>query len=279
MVLGGGVELTVVTTLFRVIKQLEDTCNGMRIHKDKGRELQERVGIIGEHVRTMQEPPEGPRRNALRRLRGRLEDAVKVVQKCSGSTLSRAYNHQNLLTELDGVNTGIDRAITDFHLIFFTSSSSSTDHSNHVDVVNRNHVIPPPVAYTHPKVPAYSLEDRANAGDSEAQNALGEQYMNSGGGLQDFKSAVVWFRKAVSCGQANAQAHYNLGKCYKNGKGVYKKPSHAKKHFKAAAKLGHEEAQEDLKQIQSFGSKFTQVMTSPSAAQLAYRGIGRAVGK
>ncbi len=52
---------------------------------------------------------------------------------------------------------------------------------------------------------------RAEAGDAEAQYALGVGYANERGERHDWETAIVWFRKAAE--QGHAEAQYALGRC------------------------------------------------------------------
>jgi len=61
---------------------------------------------------------------------------------------------------------------------------------------------------------------------------------------KNYQEAVVWLRKAADLGYADAQ--YNLGVCYKNGKGVTQDYSEAAKWFRNAADQGYAIAQVDL---------------------------------
>ena len=49
-----------------------------------------------------------------------------------------------------------------------------------------------------------SLEQRAEAGDAEAQSYLGYAYSNREGVPKDLKEAVKWYRKAAEQGHAGA---------------------------------------------------------------------------
>ena len=56
----------------------------------------------------------------------------------------------------------------------------------------------------------------------------------------DAKSAAEWFTKAAEKGSPSAQ--FNLGVCYRNGKGVEKNYTEAMKWYKKAAAQGHANA-------------------------------------
>ncbi len=66
---------------------------------------------------------------------------------------------------------------------------------------------------------AYRLwKPLAEQGDADAQYNLGFMYGNGKGVPQDYREAVKWYRKAAEQGLAKAQS--NLGFMYGNGKGV-----------------------------------------------------------
>ena len=58
----------------------------------------------------------------------------------------------------------------------------------------------------------------AQAGDRNAQDALGLMYEKGQGITQNYKKAVKWYRLAAK--QGNFQAQYDLGLMYANGHGV-----------------------------------------------------------
>jgi len=84
----------------------------------------------------------------------------------------------------------------------------------------------------------------AEKGDAEAQYELGRCYLLSKGVDQNFPEAVKWFRKAAE--QGNVRAQYGLGACYFRGKGVPKDKTEAEKWFHKAAAQGHEKAKRIL---------------------------------
>ena len=66
----------------------------------------------------------------------------------------------------------------------------------------------------------YDIADcrvKAENGDASAQNHLGFIYYGGKGVPQDYKEALVWFRKAAE--QNNASAQAILGIMYNNGQG------------------------------------------------------------
>jgi hypothetical protein len=92
---------------------------------------------------------------------------------------------------------------------------------------------------------------RANAGDAEAQHALGEIYENGFGVLKDSVDAVVWFRKAAE--QGHAQAQFNLGLMYRKGERVAQDAVEGAVWCRKAAEQGHSAAQSQLGAMYSSG--------------------------
>ena len=84
----------------------------------------------------------------------------------------------------------------------------------------------------------------AEQGDANAQFNLGVMYANGKGVPKDASQAVTWFRKAAEQGDAKAQ--FNLGVRYANGEGVPKDASQAVTWFRKAAEQGFAQAQFSL---------------------------------
>jgi len=95
-------------------------------------------------------------------------------------------------------------------------------------------------------VPGKFLEYEAKAeqGDAEAQFNLGFCYDDGRGVTKDAKEAVKWYRKAAE--QNYAPAQFNLGYCYANGQGVGKDKQEAVKWFRMAAEQNYAPAQSNL---------------------------------
>ena len=87
----------------------------------------------------------------------------------------------------------------------------------------------------------------ADQGYAEAQYNLGTMYMDGRGVTQDDKQAVAWYRKAADQGYAMAQ--YNLGVMYENGRGVAKDERRAIEYWKMAARQGDEDARYNLAEL------------------------------
>jgi TPR repeat protein len=84
----------------------------------------------------------------------------------------------------------------------------------------------------------------AEQGYAGAQCALGIMYHQGQGVQQDFKQAVAWYRKAVEQGHAHAQ--YHLGRMYYNGQGVQQDFKQAVAWYQKAAEQGNAGAQCNL---------------------------------
>ena len=84
----------------------------------------------------------------------------------------------------------------------------------------------------------------AEQGDADAQYNLGVMYDNGRGVQQDDGEAVKWFRKAAEKGFAKAQC--NLGSMYEEGKGVPQDYAEALTWYRIAAEQGHAGAQYNL---------------------------------
>lgn len=90
--------------------------------------------------------------------------------------------------------------------------------------------------------PTTSLEllKRAESGDAQAQFELGRAYEDGKDVPQDDDHAVEWFRKSAV--QGNAQAQNSLGVMYAQGRGVQRDRAEAVRWYRKAAKQGLPEA-------------------------------------
>jgi uncharacterized protein YjbI with pentapeptide repeats len=96
-----------------------------------------------------------------------------------------------------------------------------------------------------------SLTTAAEQGDSNAQAELGKLYLEGKKTKKDLKKAIALFSQAAK--QDNPLAAFYLGKCYESGEGVAKNKQIARDWYIMAAKLGSQEAKEELN---TFGQKF-----------------------
>jgi TPR repeat protein len=84
--------------------------------------------------------------------------------------------------------------------------------------------------------PIPELAQHAESGDAQAQFELGRAYEDGKGVAQDDEQAVQWFRKSAD--QGNAQAQNALGVMYALGRGVQRDKEEAVRWYKKAAKQG-----------------------------------------
>ena len=84
----------------------------------------------------------------------------------------------------------------------------------------------------------------ADQGDANAQYNLGLSYANGRGAKQDFGEAARLYRKAADQGYANA--HFNLSAKYANGQGVKQDFGKAERWLRKAAYQGNENAKKAM---------------------------------
>lgn len=85
--------------------------------------------------------------------------------------------------------------------------------------------------------PLAETRTKAEEGDAQSQNGLGEAFHSGKLGLEkDEREAVKWYRKAA--GQNHARAQYNLGSCYYAGQGLAKDQVEGYKWWLLAAARG-----------------------------------------
>lgn len=94
----------------------------------------------------------------------------------------------------------------------------------------------------------YWTKKAVEYGDKECQYALAELYFNGLGTQKNEAEAVKWVKKSAEQGLAEAQ--YILANCYLNGQGVKENKEKALKLLTKAAEQGHEQAKEDLEELQ-----------------------------
>jgi uncharacterized protein len=97
-----------------------------------------------------------------------------------------------------------------------------------------------------------TLKPQADAGDSDAQLAIGSLYENGKGVPQNHEQATFWYRKAAEAGNDKAQFH--LGNSYLEGRGVAKDPMQAVSWYEKAAAQNNAEALFNLGTIYVMGT-------------------------
>ena len=102
-------------------------------------------------------------------------------------------------------------------------------------------------------VPVFAQSDfettkaRAEAGDAQAQFALGVMYATGDGVAQNEQEALNWVRLAAE--QGHAEAQYELGGAYEYGDVVTQNDQEAVKWYRLAAEQGNAGAQSSLGEI------------------------------
>ena len=84
---------------------------------------------------------------------------------------------------------------------------------------------------------------RADAGEADAQNDIGQLFLNAG----KHAAALYWLRMAAQ--QDNADAMQCLGRCYLNGQGLPKDENLGLMWIAKAAAYGHVIAQAQMKSL------------------------------
>ena len=88
------------------------------------------------------------------------------------------------------------------------------------------------------------IEKKAARRDAEAQFNLGVLYDDGKGVKQNYAKAAIWYQRAAE--QGHAQAQVNLGISYYAGKGVKQNHAEAAIWYQRAAEQGHAQAQYNL---------------------------------
>lgn len=86
---------------------------------------------------------------------------------------------------------------------------------------------------------------KANEGDTQAQNIIGNLYLLGLGVEENKHLAARWYLKAALKG--NVQAQINLGQSYLNGQGLPRRPLKAMGWFHLARQAGSKRADEHIK--------------------------------
>src|SRR5437867_944308 len=106
-----------------------------------------------------------------------------------------------------------------------------------VDAVSQERKAPPVADFNETRT-------KAEQGDPNAQNLLGEVYLNGRGARPDSKAAAEWFTKSAM--QNHAPAQVNLGMLYEAGQGVPVDYPRAAEWYRKAAEQGNATAQYSL---------------------------------
>jgi len=103
-----------------------------------------------------------------------------------------------------------------------------------------------------PPLPALKeVKGKAQRGDAQAQEFVGEIYVEGKQATLNYPEAATWFRMAADQGLAKAQ--YNLGTLYDAGQGVPHDEAEAAKWYRKAADQGNTDAQYTLAGMYQMG--------------------------
>ena len=110
-----------------------------------------------------------------------------------------------------------------------------------------------------------ALRQRADRGEAEAMNALGEFYLREGA-TRDDAAALRWYMKAAA--QGDVEAAYHVGLAYEQGRGVGKDRVQAQQWYGKAVEQGHARAAFNLALMLEGGPHS---VTEASSAAALYR--------
>ena len=96
-----------------------------------------------------------------------------------------------------------------------------------------------------------TIQERAEAGDADAQLQLGHLYESGEGAPKNYAKAAKWYRKAAE--QGNAEAQLYLGCSYATGRGVPKDFAEHLNWIRKAAQQGLADAQVQLGLLHEIG--------------------------
>ncbi|MDB4784493.1 sel1 repeat family protein [Akkermansiaceae bacterium] len=97
-----------------------------------------------------------------------------------------------------------------------------------------------------------TIQGRAEAGDVDAQNNLGEMYYKGLEAPRNLVKAAKWYRKSADSGNAHGQ--FKLGVMYYQGLGVPEDEVEAVKWFRKSAEQGDADGQAGLGMMYAIGA-------------------------
>lgn len=96
----------------------------------------------------------------------------------------------------------------------------------------------------------------ASQGDADAQYNLGQLYNEGKGVTQDYRQAAKWFR--LSAERGNWYAQFSLGQLYREGRGVPQDYREALRWYRSSSENGYADAQNNLGVMYVEGQGVTQ---------------------
>ena len=125
------------------------------------------------------------------------------------------------------------------------------------------------VAVNKDSVEHAALVDKAQKGDSDAQNSLGVRYYTGKYVKQDYSMAIKWWAAAAK--QKHVKATANMGLCYQFGRGIQQDSMMATKLYKTSIKMGNTELVKEREDL--VANKFS-MFDSNLLAEVYAQGIG-----
>ncbi|NGZ26693.1 MAG: sel1 repeat family protein [Magnetococcales bacterium] len=98
---------------------------------------------------------------------------------------------------------------------------------------------------------ADAVQDKADAGDAEAQYQVAVRYAEGEGVGKNPEEAAKWFQKSADNGDVDAMVM--MGILFENGQGVKKDLSQAAQWYEKAAQRGHSEGQYYIAMMYAYG--------------------------
>lgn len=125
------------------------------------------------------------------------------------------------------------------------------------------------LALAQPPVGRPPLRERAEAGDPEAEFALGKNYEAGRAGLKkDYAEAAAWYRKSAEQGNVYAQA--SLGILYHSGKGLPHDDLQAEVWFTISAAHAPENDRETIEEMRDSVAAHLTAQQLAQARRLAH---------
>lgn len=176
---------------------------------------------------------------------------VSAIHRASGTELMISEQFSQEIKDIINSSMKVSKRERANSVDVFLKEVSFSEHSinSNVDsVVTDEETI---IASEEDEVPFEMLLKRAEEGDAEAQNELGDCYYYGEKVEENKDQAFIWYKKAAEQGDADAQ--YSLGWCYENGEGVVRDAQQALMWYKKSAENGNTEAQEILISRYNYG--------------------------
>jgi TPR repeat protein len=170
--------------------------------------------------------------------------SIKKLKSINSFTLNITSSPTNSLVFIDNSYVGNTPLIKNIQLGTYEikivksgySSDKSTVYSSIINNVEKDIVL-----VKEPDLDLLDILNRAESGDSEAQNEVGNLYLDGYVVEKNVDKAIMWYKKSAI--QSNPEAIYNIGHLYHSGIYIKKDKKEAFFWFEISAKLGSSWAQ------------------------------------